>query len=264
MPINELGDAEVEQLGAPFGIHQHVGGLEVAVHDQAAMRIGHRVADLQEQGDAPAQVQPDAIAIARHHFTFDQFQRKPRLATRAHATVDQASDVGVLQAGQDRALAPETRREARIVAATPDQLQRDALREGTVAALGGEYRAHSSPTEQRRQAVRTNLAADARDQALQVGAGRGFGLHRGVVQPVSRVVRPERGSGASVRRRLQIAEQVGDQPFMRRARYWRRDLFPWLALRHGGPSPSRLRYGRRSQEFHRPGMDSIVRQIAGG
>ena len=47
--IEELGDAEVEQLDGAVACHQDVRRLEVAVHDQVAMGVLHGVAELQEQ-----------------------------------------------------------------------------------------------------------------------------------------------------------------------------------------------------------------------
>ena len=38
--LQQLGDAEVEQLHLAVRGHQHVGGLEVAVHDQVRVRVG--------------------------------------------------------------------------------------------------------------------------------------------------------------------------------------------------------------------------------
>src|SRR6185437_5947454 len=51
--VQQLGDAEIEQLDLAVGGDQHVGGLQVAMHDQGAMGGFDRAADLQEQQQAP-------------------------------------------------------------------------------------------------------------------------------------------------------------------------------------------------------------------
>ncbi len=47
--IEQLGDAEVEQLGLGFGGDQDVRRLEVAVHHQLLVGVAHRAADLAEK-----------------------------------------------------------------------------------------------------------------------------------------------------------------------------------------------------------------------
>ena len=42
----QFGDAEVEQLHLAIRGHQNIGGLDVAVNDQTAMRIAERVEDI--------------------------------------------------------------------------------------------------------------------------------------------------------------------------------------------------------------------------
>ena len=47
--VEQFGDAEVEQFRVAIGRHQHVGGLEVAMHDEVAMRVRHRRTHLPHQ-----------------------------------------------------------------------------------------------------------------------------------------------------------------------------------------------------------------------
>ncbi len=53
--IDQLGDAEVEQLGRAFRGHQDVAGLEIAVDHQVAVGVGDRVGDRQEKLQLAAQ-----------------------------------------------------------------------------------------------------------------------------------------------------------------------------------------------------------------
>ena len=43
--VQDFGDAEIEQLRFAGRVHQDVGGLEIAVKDQVAMRVGNSFAN---------------------------------------------------------------------------------------------------------------------------------------------------------------------------------------------------------------------------
>jgi hypothetical protein len=47
--VDQLGDAEVEQLGRAVGGHQHVGRLDVAMDDQVLMRMLDGGADVAKE-----------------------------------------------------------------------------------------------------------------------------------------------------------------------------------------------------------------------
>ena len=49
--LDEPGDAEVSELGAPVVAEQDVLGLDVAVNDAAPVRVGDRVAQLPPDGE---------------------------------------------------------------------------------------------------------------------------------------------------------------------------------------------------------------------
>jgi hypothetical protein len=46
--LQQLCDAEIEQANLTFIGHQNVGGLQVAMHDQATVRVRHGAGHLQE------------------------------------------------------------------------------------------------------------------------------------------------------------------------------------------------------------------------
>ncbi len=103
-----LGDAEVEQLDPSVCIHQQIGGLEVPVHDQVAMRVAHRIEDLQEQPDALAQSKAARIAPTINGLACDELHHEVRFAIRADAAIQQGGDIRMLQASQDLPFAQET------------------------------------------------------------------------------------------------------------------------------------------------------------
>ncbi len=47
--VDQLGDAEIEQLGLAAGVDQDVAGLDVAVHHQVAVGEGDRRGDRHEK-----------------------------------------------------------------------------------------------------------------------------------------------------------------------------------------------------------------------
>ncbi len=51
------GHAEVDDLGAAVRIHEHVGGLKVAVDNAALVPVVHRVADLHEEVEACLEIE---------------------------------------------------------------------------------------------------------------------------------------------------------------------------------------------------------------
>jgi hypothetical protein len=103
--VQQLGDAEVQQLQPALVGDQQVRRLQVTVHHQMRMRVRHRTCRLQEQLEPRRQRQrvfgaPTIDRHAGHHF-----QRQERLPGRRHARIQQLRDVRMRQRGQHIALA---------------------------------------------------------------------------------------------------------------------------------------------------------------
>ena len=79
--VEELADSEVEQLGAAARRHQHIGGIDVAVDDQATMRRLDGVADLEKQLEAFRQREPRVASpfppLARSRRAAQRTPRRP-------------------------------------------------------------------------------------------------------------------------------------------------------------------------------------------
>ena len=56
--IEQLGDAEIQQADGTITGNQHIGRLDVPVHDQRTMRRVHGVADIGEQCQPRGKVEP--------------------------------------------------------------------------------------------------------------------------------------------------------------------------------------------------------------
>ena len=109
-PVDRLGDAEVDDLGARPSVdldHDHVGGLEVAVDDALLVRVVHRVAHLAEQLQGLGQTELVAATVVGDRLARQVLHGEPRLAGLRRAGVEHAGDGGVLHARQGLALGVE-------------------------------------------------------------------------------------------------------------------------------------------------------------
>jgi hypothetical protein len=142
----QTGDAEVQQAQMPLSRDQQIGRLEVAMHHQALVRVGHRIEHLHEEAQALRQRLPRRPAIKR--LPLHALQRQPGLLA-VHPGVVQARDVRVLQAGEQVALARKALGQARTRAR---QLERDAAVQ-TLQALGAPDLRHAALAQQALEAV---------------------------------------------------------------------------------------------------------------
>ncbi len=169
--VGEPGDAEVGEhrvhpLAAVHGQggQQHVGGLQVAVHDAVGVAGGQRVGDLRHQqraGDRRqraglAQVAVQVGAVDQVHHQGEQLALDDQVAG--------AHDVGVGEAQQDGALAEETHHHVRVGGEFLAQdLHRDRLA-GLQARHGGVLAHPAAPDRAGRSAsealLEQVLAAD--------------------------------------------------------------------------------------------------------
>ncbi len=158
--VQQLGDAEVQQFHLAVGGDQDVGGLQVAVHDQVGVRVADHRAHLQHQLQAALQRQRQPLAVIGDRLAFDIGQRQVRLPLQVHARIEQLGQVGMLQPGQDLALAAEALAQAGVGVAAAQQLQGDLALVQTVGALGQPDLAHAPLTKRTQQPVRADPGAD--------------------------------------------------------------------------------------------------------
>jgi len=159
--VNQAGDAEVQQPHLAARVDQDVGRLEVTVDDQAAVCLGHRLADSDEQRDAFIQRQARGMHV--HALAFDIFNRQERAAVGEDATVEQPRDARMVQPRQQFALAGEPLAQFRRgFGHRVEQLQRDLLHEAAMTAFGQIDHPHAASTQTLQQAV------------LAGGVGRGL------------------------------------------------------------------------------------------
>ena len=153
--VKQFGDPEVEELRArPAGLvlgHEDVRRLEVAVDDEAPVCGAHSRADLGEEAEPVLNGEPPPVAVGRDGLALDELHREVRPPVEApalgDAAVEEAGDVGVVEAGEDLALLAEPGEHGLGVHPAPDELERGALAVSAVGALGEEDVPHPTSAD---------------------------------------------------------------------------------------------------------------------
>ena len=172
--IEQLGDAEVEQLGCAVGRDQDVGGLDVPMDDQVLVGVLDRRADQPEELQPRRGVHPSGVAILDDRLSLDVLHREVRQSVRRRAAVEEAGDVRVLEAGEDLAFVPEPSHDGVAVHAALEHLDRDALLERIVIADAEMHGAHAAVPDLANEAI-------GPDTRVAVGQARRRGQPRDLV-----------------------------------------------------------------------------------
>ncbi len=167
--VKQLGDAEIQQAHPTVAGDQHIGGLDVPVHDQGAVRGIHGMADVGEQRQPRGKVEPVRAGILGDGHAFDQFQRDVGLAGVGDAGVDQAGDVGMPKLQQGTAFVLEAAARIGTVQAAMQQLQRHALGHPFDIALGLEHGGKAALADGAHDAERADAAMGRRRRPVERG-----------------------------------------------------------------------------------------------
>ena len=157
---DQLGDAEVDQLGHAVDPDQDVAGLEVAVDHHVLVRELHGVADLPEQRDALAQAVAVVVAVGVDRLAVDELHDEVGQAVLGAAGIQQAGDGLVLaEHGQDLHLRAEAPEQVARGHGAPQHLDRDLMAE--LGLTHGEVDvAHAAAALQALHPVGAELLAD--------------------------------------------------------------------------------------------------------
>ncbi len=215
---HDLRQTEVRDLDAALLVHEHVLGLDVAVHDALGVRELERVADLAHDRQRARHVELFAAQELAQVDALDVLHQQPAAALRAAGVVD-ADDVGVREARERVGLALEARGEAGFVAGARDEdLERDPAAEGALARLvdgthaalaeqlgdlelGKERRDLGDLGRQRRRSFRAPVAVERGirlRQALREQAARTERALRGGRRERRGAARAVRGAGGKL------------------------------------------------------------------
>ena len=107
--IQRLRDAEIHELDRAVRRREDVARLEVAVHDQAPVGRGDRLADVTEDPKARGDVQLVAVAVAIDPLPVHVLHREVRKPVVGEAAVEELRDAGMREPGQDLPLGDEAR-----------------------------------------------------------------------------------------------------------------------------------------------------------
>ena len=163
--LEQPGDPEIQQLRHAIRADQDVRGLDVAVDDGAAMRIGdgraHLAKELQPFGDVECLL----VAIVVDRQPLDVLHDEVRQAVLGRVAVEQARDVRVIEAGEDLPLVAEAAQHGLRVHAALDELDGDLLLVLAVGAPREIDRAHPAAADPLQDLP---VADDLADQAVGV------------------------------------------------------------------------------------------------
>ena len=142
--VQQLRDAEVQQLGRAVGGDQQVGRLDVPVHHEVAVRMVDRLAHAQEQAQAGRRVQALHVAVLVDGQPVHELHHEVGHTLGVAAPVEQPGDVRVAQPGEDLALGLEPAAALFAPQAVAEQLERGHLLESAVGAPRAVDRAHAA------------------------------------------------------------------------------------------------------------------------
>ena len=157
--VDELGDAEVEQLRLAALVDEDVRRLQVAVDDEPAVRRLHGFENLQEKREHRFERKILPCAPGRDRLTLDVFHRDVWRTARIGARVEQARDVRMIERRENAALVREAR--AKIADIEAHELDGGTARIEGVRSLGEIDAAHAAAAKLAQEPPRTDRVAAA-------------------------------------------------------------------------------------------------------
>src|SRR5205085_5790677 len=100
----QLGDPEVQQPRHALLRHQNIAWLDVTVDHQVLVGVAHGRADGLKELQSVRNGQLTSIAVQVNRLAFNVLHDEVGQAVAGRAAIQQASDVGVIEHGQDLAL----------------------------------------------------------------------------------------------------------------------------------------------------------------
>jgi len=95
--IEQFCDPEIEQHGRSFGSDEDVAGLEIAMDDEALVRVVYRYASLHEEAQAAGDAEFVLVAVAVDGNAVDIIDHQVRQPIVGGPAVDQAQDMGMIE-----------------------------------------------------------------------------------------------------------------------------------------------------------------------
>src|SRR5690606_32163037 len=105
--IHQLGNAEVEQLDAAFRGDEDVGGFQITMDDQVLVGVLDGFTDLNKQAEECIHRASPRVAVHVQPLALHMLHDEIGAAVLGGAAVEQPSDVGVFEAGENFAFVPK-------------------------------------------------------------------------------------------------------------------------------------------------------------
>ena len=138
--VEELGDAEIEQLDDAVVGHQDVRRFEVAVHHELTVGMVHAVADHAEEIEALGDGEPAGVGPGIDRLAVDVLHGEIRFTVIGGAAVVELSNVGMVEAGEDLALGEKPAPDFAVVHAGTQHFEGHLTAELVVAHRQGDTR----------------------------------------------------------------------------------------------------------------------------
>ena len=158
--VEELGDAKIEQLHIPGSRHENVRRLEVAVHDEGAVRVLHGLAHRAKQTKTSFKRQTLGGAPFRDRNSVHELHDEVGCAVGRESAVDETGDAGMDQARQHLSLSAKALDGVRVARARTHKLDRHLLAILTIGSLGPVHRAHAAVSEGAQQTPWSKTVAE--------------------------------------------------------------------------------------------------------
>ncbi len=134
--VEQLGDAEVEQLGFAVGGDEDVAGLEVAMDDEVGVGVLYCGAHLAEDFEAASDGDPFFVAVFIERLAVDVLHDEVGLALWRFGDLIQPCDVGMVECGEQLAFELETAKDVVCVESLADELDGDYALGAVFAVVG--------------------------------------------------------------------------------------------------------------------------------
>ncbi len=168
--FEQLGDPEVEQLDLAVVGHEHVGRLEIPVHDEVGVRVRDGRQDVEEQADAGLDAKRPIVAVLVDVPAGDVLEHQVRLSGARDAGVDQPGNVGMREAGKDGPFPLEAFSAGASDQLGVEQLDRRLTFESAVVPRRQPHAAHAAAADRLHQGVGADARAFERHRAAQHAA----------------------------------------------------------------------------------------------
>ena len=161
--VEQLRDAEVDELHLALGCYEDVRRFQVPMQDQLGMRVRDRGEYVLEQSHARFQIERPTLAPAADRFTLDVIQHQIGLTHLGNTGIDESCDVRVGQATEGVAFTPKAFDAAGTEEREIEQLDGNACFVPSVTAMSKPDRAHAAlPQQPIERVTADNLAGEAR------------------------------------------------------------------------------------------------------